>query len=67
MFERYNGSFHRFSKITVVYLLRHWIILFILSSFHARYGKCPKIPFTKVSDKMANAHTNSVDQDKTAP
>ena len=29
------------------------------------YGKCPKISYTKVSDKMAYA--NSVDQDQNAP
>ena len=29
------------------------------------YGKCPKISYTKVSDKMACA--NSVDPDQTAP
>ena len=28
-------------------------------------GKCPKISYTKSSDKMA--HANSVDPDKTAP
>ena len=28
-------------------------------------GKCPKIPYTKVSDKMAYA--NSADPDQTAP
>ena len=30
-----------------------------------KYGKCPKLVYTKVSDKMAYA--NSVDQDQTAP
>ena len=30
-----------------------------------KYGKCPKISYTKVSDKMAYA--NSVDPDQTAP
>ena len=29
------------------------------------YGKCPKISYTKVSDKMAYA--NSADPDQTAP
>ena len=29
------------------------------------YSKCPKIPYTKVSDKMAYA--NSADPDQTAP
>ena len=28
-------------------------------------GKCPKISYTKIFDKMANA--NSVDPDQTAP
>ena len=30
-----------------------------------KYGKCPKISYNKVSDKMAYA--NSVDPDQTAP
>ena len=29
------------------------------------YGKCPKILYTKVTDKMA--HANSADPDQTAP
>ena len=29
------------------------------------YGKCPKILYTEVSDKMA--HANSVDPDQTPP
>ena len=29
------------------------------------YNKCPKISYTKMSDKMASA--NSVDPDQTAP
>ena len=29
------------------------------------YGKCPKISYTKVSDKIS--HTNSVDPDETTP
>ena len=29
------------------------------------YGKCPKISYTKIADKMAYA--NSVDPDQTAP
>ena len=31
----------------------------------SKYGKCPKNPNTKVSDKMT--YTNSVDPDQTAP
>ena len=34
-------------------------------SQYLRYGKCPKISYTKVSDKIANA--NSADPDQTAP
>ena len=30
-----------------------------------KYGKCPKISYTKMSDKMAYA--NSADPDQTAP
>ena len=36
-------------------------ILLISISLIQKYGKCPKIPYTKVSDKMAYA--NSVDPD----
>ena len=31
----------------------------------SKYGKCPKISYTKVADKMAYA--NSADPDQTAP
>ena len=31
----------------------------------SKYGKCPKISYTKVPDKVA--HANSVDPDQTAP
>ena len=34
-------------------------------SKYLRYGKCPKISETKVSDKVAYA--NSADSDQTAP
>ena len=37
----------------------------ITGYFNAYYGKCPKISYTKVSDKMAYA--NSADPDQTAP
>ena len=46
-----------------------WVIVFfIFPEFHflfPYYGKCPKISYTKVSDKMAYA--NSADPDQIAP
>ena len=37
----------------------------ILAETSDKYGKCPKILYTKVSDKIA--HANSVGSDQTAP
>ena len=41
----------------------HIYFIFILTYYS--YGKCPKISYTKVSDRMAFA--NSADTDQTAP
>ena len=42
-----------------------YLVLCLVQKQQSFYGKCPKILYTKSSDKMAYA--NSVDPDQTAP
>ena len=43
----------------------NWLHNFVIKLFANGYCKCPKILYTKSSDKMA--YTNSIDPDQTAP
>ena len=46
--------------------LRNMELLRLLA-IYSIYGKCPKISYTKVSDKVSGIYANRADLDETAP
>ena len=59
------GNAHLLYKFIIIIIIFRQELVHFLRKLAKIYGKCPKLPYFKVYDKMANA--NSADLDQTAP